>query len=96
MAASANIDVDDLHSRVQEIQSGPENEVLHLVASEVYNTMDSTSLGRDDLKRLIDDMIAAGKFTREEVDASGVNFVDVVEKVEEFEREYGDDPPPRY
>lgn len=94
MAASANIDVDDIHTRVQEIQ-GTLHDVLHLVASEVYNSMDSTSLRRDDLKRLIDDMIAAGKFTREEVDASGVNFVDVVEKVEEFEREYGDDPPPR-
>ena len=62
MAASANIDADDLHGRVQEIQG--ESEVLHLVASEVYNTMDSTSLRRDDLKRLIDDMIAAGRFTR--------------------------------
>ena len=58
--------------------------------------MDSTSLTRDDLKKLIDGMIAAGRFSREEVDASGVNFVDVVERVEEFEREYGDDPPPRY
>ena len=94
MAASANIDADDLHSRVQEIQGG--SEVLHLVASEVYNSMDSTSLTRDDLKKLIDGMIAAGRFSREEVDASGVNFVDVVERVEEFEREYGDDPPPRY
>ena len=96
MAASANIDIDDLHRRVQDIQGGPDNEVLHLVASEVYNSMDSTSLTRDDLKRLIDDMIAAGRFTREEVSDSGVNFVDVVERVEEFEREYGDDPPPRY
>ena len=71
-------------------------EILRQVGSEVYNSMDSISLKRDDLRRLIDDMIAAGRFTREEFDASGVNFVDVVEKVEDFEREYGDDPPPRY
>ena len=71
-------------------------EILRQVGSEVYNNMDSTSLKRDDLQRLVGDMIAAGRFSQEDYDAADINWIDVVERVEEFEREYGDDPSPRY
>jgi hypothetical protein len=105
-AASANIDMDDLYVMVREIQGGIDDyinknsyykeEITRQVASDLFDNMRADQVTEDIFKSVIDDFIAAGRFGQEQYESSGVKLKDIQDKIREYEREYGDDPPPRY
>ena len=66
-------------------------EMVDIVASEIVDTMDSSSLDKGWFDSLLEDLMVDGQIDPDEWDAAGITYEEVKDRVIELEDEYGFD-----
>ena len=66
-------------------------EMVDIVASEIVDTMDSSSLDKGWFDSLLEDLMTDGQIDPDEWDAAGITYEEVKDRVIELEDEYGFD-----